>query len=124
MYLIPLYLGGLLCEATVIDHRYHLFYCIVKVMNRYSIAPRGPAKCHRVSFQFISLCYFSDTYMLEEIQVQNKYWYFTVNTRILLFGLNTGRKRESIDIGVYFTSQYLYLPLNNKYPYFTQLCKS
>ena len=51
MYLIPLYLGGLLCEATVIDHRYHLFYCIVKVMNRYSIAPRGPAKCHRVSFQ-------------------------------------------------------------------------
>ena len=30
-------------------------------MNRYSIAPRGPAKCHRVSFQFISLCYFSDS---------------------------------------------------------------
>ena len=63
-------------------------------------------------------------YMLEEIQVQKKYWYFTVNTRILLFGLNTGRKRECIDIVVYFTSQYLYLPLNNKYPYFTQLCKS
>ena len=29
-------------------------------MNRYSIAPRGPAKCHQVSFQYISLCYFSD----------------------------------------------------------------
>ena len=62
--------------------------------------------------------------MLEEIQVQKKYWYFTVNTRILLFGLNTGKKIECIDIGVYFTSQYPYLPLNNKYRYFTKLCKS
>ena len=32
------------------------------------------------------------TYMLEEIQVQKKYWYFTVNTRILLFGLNKEKK--------------------------------
>ena len=48
----------ILCEATVIDHRYHLFYCIVKVYIRTKSRPEGQQSVimsHFTSLHFATL---------------------------------------------------------------------
>ena len=40
-------------------------------------------------YDMLTLIYDGSMYMLEEIQVWNRYWYFAVNTSICFFAMHT-----------------------------------